>query len=98
MIFKPHTNEDAGLITRVAGSFHPGKWWFSAIYHGIAKLAQSFDADDAFVAILQITRGLAGEPYAGWRTCRDDVAGLQSDHAGDIFNQLRDPENQLARI
>ena len=53
-----------GRLRRLLAHF-TRKWWFSATlflsHHGISKLAQTLDADDALIAIFQITRGLTRE-------------------------------------
>jgi hypothetical protein len=66
--------------------------------HGIDQLSDPFHLHAHFVAGLQPPRRRPRETHAGGGSGRYDVARFQREDARKVSYQLRNPENQVARI
>src|ERR1043166_1710664 len=66
--------------------------------HRVAQLAYALDTHDAFIARPQKPRRLPAGSHAQRSPGRDHVAGLERYHRRDELDQLRNAENQLARV
>ena len=64
----------------------------------VCEGAQAFNGDGDGFAGLEPAFGVAAEAYAGGRAGGDDVAGEKRRDGRQIFNKLRDFENQFARV
>ena len=67
-------------------------------HHGVAQVSNTLDAHHHIVAGLQVARRLAREADAAGGSGRDHVAGLEREDAGEVSDQVRNGEDEVARV